>query len=356
MRKLIHLPVLCLMASIMASHAQSVGCNANIGSRPDQTFQLINSSGSQSIDAFVSRDLGVLRVYFKVNPSFYYYNDGESPNAQAMPTVEDSRYPDGTIIFGMSMLQKEFNTSKDGTTIPLLMAHEAAHILDDKYNIVTSYPTITRELFADYMAGTFLRYRSILVGTNTEAVLYSFFSKGDSEFNNPDHHGTANERLDAVVSGYRWLEAQDKSGRKVGLNDIVNAAKNYLGVKSSLTTGSRSSPSSATTGRARTGSANNRVSIRNTDSNNTPINGGFLYEGQYSIHNLSDQKVRVVVKLPYGYYENCNAASTNFRLQGYETTELDLDPGETQKLSMRKELYGQCAGVNAVTKEATYEE
>jgi len=62
----------------------------------------------------------------------FFYDDKDVPNAEAFPKTKLPQYPSGTVIFGQSMLLKEFNFSRSGTTAPVIIAHEFAHIIDFK--------------------------------------------------------------------------------------------------------------------------------------------------------------------------------------------------------------------------------
>jgi hypothetical protein len=213
------------------AQGNSSGCRANIDAKPSDDFIMTEFSGNPQLDNFLNREVNILRRFFETNPSVYYYQDEPgAENAQAMSRVENYSYPSGTVILGVHMVTKEFGYSTSGTTIPFVLAHEFAHIVDFNNDITTGYETRIAELFADFQAGCFLYFRSFLTYTDIRAALQSFYLKGDYEFNNPDHHGTHEERLNAVLAGYNWLKSKARPGVYIGVNDAIEAAKEYLGI------------------------------------------------------------------------------------------------------------------------------
>ena len=61
------------------------------------------------------------------------------------------------------------------------------------------------ELHADLIAGYYLGKRR-WSKTNLAVFGQSLFSKGDYDFNSPDHHGTPKQRLEAMLEGYRLAD------------------------------------------------------------------------------------------------------------------------------------------------------
>ncbi|MBV8252359.1 MAG: hypothetical protein JO154_07100 [Chitinophaga sp.] len=229
---IIHIVLLTICAS--PSRAQSNGCTStlainNQGGLPSQHYIMSNFSGNNQLDMFLNREVNVLRNFFGVNPGvFYFQDDPAAPNALAMPVIESYNNPSGTIILGLNLASREFGISWSGTTIPLILAHEFGHILDYNMQALPNYDTKTKELFADFMAGCFLFYRSTLTYTDINAIVVSFYSKGEYDFNNPNHHGTPDERRNALTAGYNWLKSVSSPSVYVSPKDAIVAAKAYL--------------------------------------------------------------------------------------------------------------------------------
>jgi hypothetical protein len=162
---------------------------------------IANTSGNQYLDQLIVRELNWLAGTFGVKPIFFMLNDSDGPNAYAMPKVVDHRFPDGTVLFGFNLMMQEFRSSRTGQgfAIPAIMAHEFAHIVQFKMGV--RLPTKQMELQADILAGWYMANRSNFIMTDATEALYSFFNKGDYNFNDPTHHGTPEERLRAVQIG-----------------------------------------------------------------------------------------------------------------------------------------------------------
>jgi hypothetical protein len=167
-------------------------------------------------------------LLFHVGPSVAYYDDRNSPNAFAHPTSTHGAV-DGSIRLGVNLVYSEFrlwrtnlyeearrrgkdpNTllqeNKGGTffTLYAVIAHEAAHILQIKKRVANR--SRNTELQADFLSGWFFArlnafetYRQFKID---KAGLYAFWSRGDYQFNSPDHHGTPQQRSEAFSKGMK---------------------------------------------------------------------------------------------------------------------------------------------------------
>ncbi len=125
------------------------------------------------------------------------------------------------IAFGKAFLD-ELQGGDFKLKVLCIAAHEAAHIIqveDDRlgdgyFDVAVADKTIRRnELMADSFAGCCLAFvvnggRRIdrgLIDRKKSSVLSAFqlmAQRGDAYFTNPNHHGTAKERFEAVESGY----------------------------------------------------------------------------------------------------------------------------------------------------------
>ncbi len=310
MKKLIALTIVLTTASATLSAQNNSGCRANISSKPSDNFRMTSYSGNTQLDNFLNREVNVLRTFYGINPSVYYYQDeAAAPNAQAIPRVEDYSHPSGTVILGLNMVTSEFRLSTSGTTIPFILAHEFAHIVDFNKGAISGYETRISELFADFNAGCFLYYRSFLTYTDIQAALRSFYNKGDYEFNNPDHHGTPEERLNAVLAGYNWLKGKARPGVNIGTDEAIKAAKEYLGI--SGTTSSQSPTKSSSSQLTSHVSLIAKLLSPSSDGRVT------TYTYSVKIYNRNDVDIHVSVGgLTYGHYQNCNANTYNYVKDG----------------------------------------
>jgi hypothetical protein len=226
---LVLVPVFCNV-----SLAQSfIGCASNSNSGAGTMFRLLPTTGNLGLDNFISDEVWDLRQFFQVEPSFFMYNDAGSPNARAFAMPEVPIYPDGTVILGIEYMLKMYRFSGSHTVLPVTVAHEFGHIVDFKYNVVNA-PGMKAELFADFMAGTFLFHRSSLKITDVISNLRWFVNIGDfAAINDPSHHGTPDQRLDAAMAGYKWLRnriMQVGPGVYIGVDEAIDAGKVYLNI------------------------------------------------------------------------------------------------------------------------------
>lgn len=164
-----------------------------------------SQSGDTGIDNALIAELKTLNAALQVNPGYRYFDDEQSPNAFAYSKsiISGTR---GTVFFGVDLIYSEMRENYGGAAIAGIAAHEAAHILqfhsDFATRLLQGETAREMELHADYLAGYYFaasgrRERSI------EAFGTSLFHKGGYDFNDPNHHGTPNERLDAMHAGYR---------------------------------------------------------------------------------------------------------------------------------------------------------
>ncbi len=193
--------------------------------------QPTNYSGNQNLDYFLTNEYNKLVFCFGVKPNSFYIQEDGSPNAFASSTVSNNSLPDGTVVLGLKLTNQECSSSQSGTCVAMavVMAHEFAHILDFKNRFVSGQPKM-KELFADYMAGVYLHTRELTYTfTDIREAANSIFTKGDTDFNSPQHHGTPQERMNALLAGYEFSRQKVASGvYNISVFEAMNSAKNYL--------------------------------------------------------------------------------------------------------------------------------
>jgi hypothetical protein len=133
---------------------------------------------------------------YLVAPTLFFY-DGD--NALSTKTRYSPNGPDGTIAFGFQLFNREMARDPTGASISIIIAHEFGHIAQFKFGGFRNMSNKRKELFADYVAGVYLRTRG---GLNIQSVFSCFQSMGDTDFGSADHHGTAQERTDALAQGF----------------------------------------------------------------------------------------------------------------------------------------------------------
>jgi hypothetical protein len=207
----------------------TVGQGCFLNSSPSSLGQTTKFSGNPNLDQINTQEYYYLVQKFGVSPDIFYLHDGKLPNAYATPQISNPNFPDGTVLIGFSLIQQECLQSPSGTcsSIPIVMAHEFAHIVDFKYG--TGLNGKYKELFADYLAGCYMYFRSVEFKiTFVQEAALSFFQKGDYSFNSPVHHGTPYQRYNCLMTGYQYAYNYSSQGQFLSLQTVVNSAIQYV--------------------------------------------------------------------------------------------------------------------------------
>lgn len=176
--------------------------------------QVSRTSGFPPLDELLHPEPASLSASFKVRPGFLFFDDYQGGNALATPdNVGGYGTKHGTVLFGRRLLVEEMQKFAWAWSVIGIMAHEWAHILQFSRSVHKQVPVPRMELQADVLAGWYLAGKAMSLGYDFSlASAFSFFSKGDYAFNDPKHHGTPQQRMQAFSSGYqaRFMgQAQD---------------------------------------------------------------------------------------------------------------------------------------------------
>jgi hypothetical protein len=199
-------------------------CGWNIGSL--QKFATHSKSGNTQIDRATIAELKKILSIIPINPGFKFIDDS-SPNAFA---TSDSVVPNtnGTVYIGLNLINTEFNNAEfGGVAVAGILAHECGHIFQFQSGYARQLAGPTGklvELHADYIAGFYLGRDRSHSKQHVELFAKSLFSKGDYDFNNQAHHGTPQQRVSAMQSGYdmgqtnaEWTVAVQQGASRVRL-------------------------------------------------------------------------------------------------------------------------------------------
>jgi hypothetical protein len=159
-------------------------------------------TGIPNIDMAVQNEGVFLSRLFSVAPAGGFFDDAGAPNAFATPESLFTNSIDGSVILGMSLLQQEI--ARDGGygfSVAAIMAHEFAHVRQFKDARAMEVAVPVRELHADFLAGWYLAQRLQVAPTDVRSSMSAFFSLGDYAFNEPQHHGTPEQRLGSLLAG-----------------------------------------------------------------------------------------------------------------------------------------------------------
>lgn len=196
--------------------------------RGNETILL--KSGIPDFDLALVHTLSDMTDQFRVLPAFGFFDDWERPNARATTATRSGTRAHGTVLFGRRLLQKTMaEITNPVVAMTAICAHEYGHIVQFQRNLQRTLSegqrTIKRvELHADFLAGYYAGSRW-LRNNKYEAVVFAtkLESFGDDAVDHRQHHGTPDERGQAVVRGF--LAAKDE---RLGLEEAIHAGERYV--------------------------------------------------------------------------------------------------------------------------------
>jgi len=178
---------------------------------------MIPRSGDRDFDYALAQTLGKLSDAFGVLPGFAYYDDFDSHNAYATERTRLNR-ADGTVLMGIHLMQQlRAGHDHPDVAVAAVCSHEFGHILQYRHRLVervnAGEPTVKRsELQADYFAGYYAGLRKKERPTYPAAVVaVTQGDFGDTNYKSHTHHGTEEERANAVVRGFNAAFHENKN-------------------------------------------------------------------------------------------------------------------------------------------------
>ena len=166
-----------------------------------------------------------------------YYNDySDQIPENPFYAVDGFATSTGIIVIGDGLVSMLSETGLDPKVVwSGILAHEWSHQIQFQNYGLWTYPTppfigtpeSTRmtELEADFFTGFYLTHKR--GGTynwkRVEDMLSAFYNIGDCLFQNPGHHGTPDQRLEAARQGYLQATAIKKKGHLPNAQSIHDA-------------------------------------------------------------------------------------------------------------------------------------
>ena len=212
-------------ASISASAEEVLTAGCSLARGVAATSETTARSGIGKLDRALIAEVKKVDQIFKINPGYRFLRDDDRPNAYATPDTQVTG-TSGTVLLGLTLMANELQTEYGGAAIAGIAAHEGGHILQFKSPEIRSRlsgPTAQGfELHADFLAGY---YFSRTGRTEKSLVTFaeSLFSKGDYQFNDPDHHGTPQQRVASMRAGYGNGSSQLVQAIEQGVDYVENA-------------------------------------------------------------------------------------------------------------------------------------
>lgn len=202
--------------------------NANVLSFSNDDVPIIKTNNADFNRALAVALSNISRT-FEVLPGFAFFDDSSSQNAYATPLVKLNR-TDGTVMFGMGMLNKLMQTDEHPSiAVTAVCAHEFGHILQFKHGLINEVnagqSTVKRsELQADYLAGFYAGVKKLQTPTYAAVVFAKTMNSfGDTAFNDRGHHGTPEERAGAIRAGFNLAFRERK-----GLDEAIQQSVDYV--------------------------------------------------------------------------------------------------------------------------------
>jgi hypothetical protein len=190
---------------------------------------MIPRSGDRDFDYALAQTLAKISDSFHVLPGFAYYDDYDHHNAYATERTRLDR-ADGTVLMGIN-LQKQLRARLDNPDVAVaaVCSHEFGHILQYRHRLIervnAGQPTVKRsELQADYFAGYFAGLRKKERPSYPAAVAaVTQADFGDHNSKRRTHHGTEEERANAVVRGFEAAFRENKR-----LDVVIEESSRYV--------------------------------------------------------------------------------------------------------------------------------
>ncbi|SHM75035.1 Caspase domain-containing protein [Chitinophaga jiangningensis] len=103
------------------------------------------------------------------------------------------------------------------------------------------------------------------------------------------------------------------------------------------------------------------ITVTQTDYGNRSTRNGHIYIREYIVRNSSHFKIQTNVRLPYGYYRDCNSDPENFVEDAYWGKVVILQPGGSVTIKFEEELKSinspdrsKCSGISTVRYVSSY--
>ena len=195
-------------------------------SKAYHVLKVYKTTGDKQLDNFISSYNTDLIVSFGVSADIRII---DSDNAFATkftwPDGVTANFSlDGAIYLGKKLLLNEWSKPNGDVIILSIIAHEFAHILQNKKGTYYSNSKI-QELHADYMAGCFFctdLSASTDINKKANDLKKAFGEKGDYAYWSFDHHGTPQERMSAIYDGIYDVNEAYKNLPMGGIGDPVS--------------------------------------------------------------------------------------------------------------------------------------
>jgi hypothetical protein len=208
MKSLIAVFTITLFSSYSFSQCYSAGENL------PSTGYIVQTSGYRDLDSIVVSEILKLENFFGVNVDFFFLLETYSKNAMYTPSCNS--FCNGTVFLGIKMLYSQLQKKHGVECVKAILAHEFGHCVQHLMN----WKELGKrpELHSDFMAGYYTGRMYNYTDEQMSSLFTEFFSMGDNQYWDSQHHGTHAERECAFLEGYYFAKEN---------NTTVVAANNY---------------------------------------------------------------------------------------------------------------------------------
>ncbi len=199
MKSILKIVLCCVVFLFQQQNADAQCLPLQRGS--NSNAQIFKTTGVAKFDEYLNTEKKYLESIFAVKVKMRILDDSGSPNAYATKESDNPLSFDGSVYLGVNLIANEIKTENGLASVNGIMAHEFAHILQEK--LKCTLEGARRELHADFLAGYYMGRRGTYTSAEISAFGLSIYSKGDADIWSEAHHGTPEQRLSALLAGYR---------------------------------------------------------------------------------------------------------------------------------------------------------
>jgi len=175
------------------------GCYAPNATTGNVDCGLASTLGDPNSDATFSAEVSFQGQFWDGIPANVHpWNDCNGPNALSLPSSD--------ILYGVNLFQQLVQAyGGDAAPISGVLAHEWGHQIQFDNGWFTSSEPTSRpiELEADAFSGFYMALGESYSWGSIDNYFSAVASFGDYDFNDPNHHGTPQERLAAAQLGFQ---------------------------------------------------------------------------------------------------------------------------------------------------------
>jgi hypothetical protein len=201
MKKLIIVIIILLYGQNIKSQCYSAGQNL-----PNSGY-ILQTSGYAELDKIVFQEIYQLQMFFGVKIDFFYLLESYSANAMYDPRCNFNC--NGSVFLGVKMLYNQLQKEHGIECVKAILAHEFGHCVQNLINWTELGKR--RELHSDFLSGYYTGKMYNYTDEQMSALYSEFYSMGDNQIWDFDHHGTKIERECAFLEGFYFAKESNST-------------------------------------------------------------------------------------------------------------------------------------------------